>query len=67
MQVYSMGISTVSTWFSTEKALYLLKKRRLCGKLHVGYLLHNQFSTCEAFVENGAVFVENPRKNIAFF
>jgi len=64
MQRFSKWISTLSTWFSTEKALILLEKTQLCGKLTVEYALHNQFSTCGSIVENHGLFVENPRKSL---
>jgi len=52
-------ISTVSTWFSTEKALILLEKTQKCGKLSVGIPNVDNFSTYGSNVENDAVFVEN--------
>lgn len=60
----SMEISTLSTWFSTEKGLILLKKTKLCGKLDVDIRMHNAFSTYGAVVENQGLFVENSRKNL---
>ncbi|MDD5898219.1 MAG: hypothetical protein PUE14_07005 [Clostridia bacterium] len=59
-----LGISTVSTWFSTEKALILLAKTHQCGKLDVEIPLHNEFSTYGTSVENHGLFVENSRKKL---
>ena len=64
MQSAIHGISTVSTWFSTEKALILLVKTHLCGKLDVEIPLHNKFSTYGSDVEKRCLFVENSRKNL---
>jgi len=67
MQVSFVWISTVSTWFSTEKALISLVKLRLCGKLTVEFFMHNEFSTYGTIVENSGLFVENSRKNRHLF
>ena len=67
MQVSFVWISTVSTWFSTEKALVLLVKTNLCGKLDVEILMHTEFSTYGTTVENRGLFVENSRKTDIFF
>ena len=64
MQSAIHEISTVSTWFSTEKALILLVKTRLCGKLDVEILMHTEFSTCGSVVEKLYLFVENSRKKL---
>jgi hypothetical protein len=57
-------ISMVSTYFSTEKALILLVKTHLCGKLDVEILMHTEFSTCGSVVEKLPLYVENSRKNL---
>jgi len=64
MQWEIHGISTISTWFSTEKALILLVKTHLCGKPDVEIHLHNEFSTYGSIVEKRGVFVENSRKKL---
>ena len=64
MQNGNFGISTVSTYFSTGKALILLVKTHLCGKLDVEILMHTDFSTYGTVVEKPPVYVENSRKKL---
>ena len=55
---------TQSTYFSTEKALILLVKTHLCGKLDVEILMHTEFSTYGRIVDKWGIFVENYRKTL---
>uniref|UniRef100_UPI0040259B85 hypothetical protein n=1 Tax=Gemmiger formicilis TaxID=745368 RepID=UPI0040259B85 len=49
---------TLSTWFSTQKALFLHEKGFVCGKLPRCILLHINFSTYGSTVDFQAPFKE---------
>lgn len=58
LHAFSLKFPTLSTWFSTQKALFLHEKDFACGKLPRCIPLHINFSTYGPIVDFQAPFKE---------